>query len=84
MEKLAPPQMRCGVQRPSPLMNGHWGYDDRHSRRPPITSPEASSGGRRAGPADNGRETTTWPLQTPSKRGLIDQIQAKDSHQMGF
>lgn len=39
MEKLAPPQMRCGVQRPSPLMNGHWGYDDRAGPSPPITSP---------------------------------------------
>lgn len=39
MEKLAPPQMRCGVQRPSPLMNGHWDYDDRAGPSPPITSP---------------------------------------------
>lgn len=39
MEKLAPPQMRCGVQRPSPLMNGHWGYDDRAGPSPPIRSP---------------------------------------------
>lgn len=39
MEKLAPPQMRCGVQRPSPLMNGRRGYDDTAGQSPPITSP---------------------------------------------
>lgn len=39
MEKLAPPQMRCGVQRPSPLMNGRRGYDDTAGPSPPITSP---------------------------------------------
>lgn len=50
MEKLAPPQMRCGVQRPSPLMNGHWGYDDKAAPSPPITSPESDEwGGHGAG-----------------------------------
>lgn len=46
MEKLAPPQMRCGVQRPSPLMNGHWGYDDTATASPPITSPQSNEWGR--------------------------------------
>lgn len=45
MEKLAPPQMRCGVQRPSPLMNGHWGYDDKATPSTPITSPTSSEWG---------------------------------------
>ena len=44
MEKLAPPQMRCGVQRPSPPVNGHWGYDDKATPSPPIISPESESG----------------------------------------
>lgn len=63
MEKLAPPQMRCGVQRPSPLMNGHWGYDDKASPSPPITSPESNEwgGGHGVGDMDNRRHTTTWP-----------------------
>lgn len=39
MEKLAPPQMRCGVQRPSPQMNGRRDYDDTAGPSPPITSP---------------------------------------------
>lgn len=46
MEKLAPPQMRCGVQRPSPLMNGQWGYDDKAIRSPPIKSPKSQRVGR--------------------------------------
>lgn len=46
MEKLAPPQMRCGIQRPSPLMNGQWGYDDKAIRSPPIKSPKSQRVGR--------------------------------------
>lgn len=54
MEKLAPPQMRCGVQRPSPLMNGHPGYDDRARAAPPITSPEPNERGRGGGGGGHG------------------------------
>lgn len=51
--------MRCGVQRPSPLMNGHWGYDDKASPSPPITSPESNEwgGGHGVGDMDNRRDT---------------------------
>lgn len=54
MEKLAPPQMRCGVQRPSPLMNGHPGYDDRAAAAPPITSPDPNERGGRGGGGGHG------------------------------
>lgn len=63
MEKLAPPQMRCGVQRPSPLMNGRRGCDVTAASSPPIISLEFrewGGHGAEGGGGDNGRDTTTW------------------------
>lgn len=64
MEKLAPPQMRCGVQRPSPLMNGHPGYDDRATAAPPITSPDPNERGGRGGGGGHGvgGERELWTM----------------------
>lgn len=54
MEKLASPQMRCRVQRPSALMNGHPGYDDTAMAAPPITSPDPNEPGGRGGGGGHG------------------------------